>query len=81
MNFEDIIYEKKDGIARITINRPKVLNSFRSTTLDELAAAFDDANLDDTVGVVVLTGAGEKALCAGGDISEMGELNPSAVTE
>jgi dihydroxynaphthoic acid synthetase len=78
MDYEDIIYEKKDGIARITINRPKVLNSFRSKTLDELAAAFDDANLDDSVGVVVLTGAGEKAFCAGGDISEMGELNPSA---
>ncbi len=78
MQFEDIIYEKKDGIARVTINRPKVLNAFRSKTLDELALAFDDAGNDDSVGVAVLTGAGEKAFCAGGDISEMGELSPSA---
>ncbi len=75
MEFEDILYDKKEGIARITINRPKVLNSFRSKTLDELAAAFEDANADKAIGVVVLTGAGEKAFCAGGDISEMGELN------
>lgn len=78
MQFEDILYEKKDGIGRITINRPKVLNSFRSKTLEELTGAFDDASHDNTVGVVVLTGAGEKAFCAGGDISEMGELNPVA---
>jgi dihydroxynaphthoic acid synthetase len=60
------------------INRPKVFNAFRSKTLDELAFAFDDASNDDSIGVVVLTGAGEKAFCAGGDISEMGELSPSA---
>jgi dihydroxynaphthoic acid synthetase len=78
MEFEDLIYEKNDGIARITINRPKVLNSFRSKTLDELAEAFDDADRDGTIGVVVITGAGDKAFCAGGDISEMGELNSSA---
>jgi len=78
MQFEDILYAKSEGIARITINRPKVLNSFRSKTLDELAAAFEDASLDGTVGVVVLCGAGEKAFCAGGDISEMGELNSAA---
>jgi len=78
MQFEDILYEKKEGIARITINRPKVLNSFRSKTLDELAAAFEDANADKTIGVVVLTGAGDRAFCAGGDISEMGELNSAA---
>ncbi|MBI5117256.1 enoyl-CoA hydratase/isomerase family protein [Candidatus Poribacteria bacterium] len=78
MEFEDITYEKKDGIARVTINRPKVLNAFRSKTLDELAFAFDDAGNDAGVGVVVLSGAGEKAFCAGGDISEMGELSPSA---
>jgi dihydroxynaphthoic acid synthetase len=78
MSFEDIIYEKNDGIARITINRPKVLNAFRSKTLDELAEAFDDAEGDGAIGVVVITGAGDKAFCAGGDISEMGELNSSA---
>lgn len=81
MEFEDILYEKREGIARITINRPKVLNSFRSKTLDELTAALEDAHLDASVGVVVLTGAGEKAFCAGGDISEMGELNSAAGRE
>ena len=78
MEYEDLVCEKGDGIARITINRPKVFNAFRSKTLDELALAFDDASYDDSVGVVVLTGAGDKAFCAGGDISEMGELNSSA---
>jgi dihydroxynaphthoic acid synthetase len=78
MQFEDILWDKREGAARITINRPKVLNSFRSKTLDELAAALEDAHLDPSVGVVVLTGAGEKAFCAGGDISEMGDLTPAA---
>ena len=77
MEFEDIIYEKKGGVARITINRPKLLNAFRSKTLDEMAEAFDDAAFDGAIGVVVITGAGEKAFCAGGDISQMGELNSS----
>ena len=78
MQYEDIVYEKQEGIARITINRPKVFNSFRTKTLEELAAAFDDASADAAVGVVILTGAGEKAFCSGGDISEMGELTPAA---
>ena len=78
MEFEDIIYEKNEGVAQITINRPEKLNSFRSKTLDELADAFDDASNDGAIGVVVLTGAGDKAFCAGGDISQMGELNSSA---
>ncbi len=77
MEFEDIIYEKKDGVARVTINRPKLLNAFRSKTLDEMAEAFDDAAFDGAIGVVVIAGAGEKAFCAGGDISQMGELNSS----
>ncbi len=78
MEFEDVVYEKNEGIARITINRPKKLNSFRANTLDELAEAFDDAGDDHTIGVVVITGAGDRAFCSGGDISEMGELNSSA---
>ena len=78
MQFEDIIYEKKDGIARVTINRPDKLNAFRSKTLDELAAAFENASHDGSVGAVVLTGVGDRAFCAGGDISEMGELGSSA---
>ena len=77
MDFEDIIYEVEGGIARIIINRPDRHNSFRSLTLDELTAAFEMAEEDSTVGVVILTGSGDRAFCAGGDISEMGELDPT----
>jgi 2-ketocyclohexanecarboxyl-CoA hydrolase len=65
--FEDILYEKADGIATITINRPKVLNAFRAETVDEMVEAFKDAWADRTVGVVILTGAGDRAFCVGGD--------------
>jgi 1,4-dihydroxy-2-naphthoyl-CoA synthase len=67
--FEDILYEKKERIVRITINRPDVRNAVRSKTREELAIALEDAWLDDEVGVIVLTGAGDKAFCAGGDLS------------
>lgn len=67
MTFEDILYEKQDGVAWITINRPQVRNAFRATTVDEMVAAFRDAWADGDVGVVVLTGAGDKAFCSGGD--------------
>jgi dihydroxynaphthoic acid synthetase len=73
---EDVIYGVKDGIAKITINRPERHNAFRSRTLDELTAAFEAAEEDTSAGVVVLTGAGDRAFCAGGDISEMGALDP-----
>lgn len=66
-DFSDIIYEKSGGIAKITINRPEVRNAFRPTTLFEMDAAFRDANEDPNIGVVVLTGAGNKAFCSGGD--------------
>ena len=69
MSFDDIIYEKADGVAHITINRPKVLNAFRPQTVDELISAFWDAGYDKTVGVVVLQGAGDRAFCVGGDQS------------
>jgi len=68
--FKDIIYEKKEGIAKITINRPRAYNAFTSNTLRELALAFEDADQDPAVGVVVLTGAGDKAFCSGGDLKE-----------
>lgn len=67
--FEDILYEKKHRIARITINRPDLRNALRSKTRQELAVAFENAWLDDEVGIIVLTGAGDKAFCAGGDLS------------
>src|SRR5712672_202770 len=65
--FEDVRYEKWQGIAKVTINRPEVRNAFRPQTLFELSAAFEDAHEDPEVGVVVLTGEGKEAFCSGGD--------------
>ena len=65
--YDDILYEKADGIAKITINRPEVRNAFRPTTVFELGRAFDAARDDPSVGVVILTGAGTEAFCSGGD--------------
>ena len=67
VEYQDIIYEKADGIAKITINRPEVRNAFRPETVTELMDAFARARDDGTVGVVILTGQGEKAFCSGGD--------------
>jgi len=73
MNYADILYEKNDGVAWITINRPQVRNAFRTRTVRELTEAFGDARWDPAVGVAVLTGAGDKAFCAGGDQKERGQ--------
>lgn len=72
-SFEDIRYETGDGIAKVTIDRPDVLNSFRPQTLIEVSAAFEAAREDTQVGVVVLTGQGEEAFCAGGDQTVRGD--------
>jgi dihydroxynaphthoic acid synthetase len=69
MNFEEIIYEKKNGVARIAINRPEKYNACTPVTLLELNKALTDAWVDSGVGVVVFTGVGEKAFCTGGDQS------------
>src|SRR5437667_11301336 len=66
MTYEDILYEAPDGVAWITINRPEVRNAFRAKTVDELVAALRAGWGDPEVGVVVLTGAGDKAFSAGG---------------
>ena len=76
MAYQDILYEKKEGAARITINREKIFNAFRTQTLIEMHEAFADAGNDRSVGVIVLTGAGGKAFCSGGDIAEMRNLSP-----
>jgi naphthoate synthase len=66
--FEDIKLEKTaDGIAKITINRPEVRNAFRPLTVQEMIQAFEICRDDSSVGVVILTGEGEKAFCSGGD--------------
>jgi len=67
VDFQDILYQQAEGIAKITINRPEVRNAFRPETVEELSLAFRRAHLDPTIGVVILTGAGELAFCAGGD--------------
>src|SRR3972149_6475494 len=66
-SYEDVIYETAEGIAKVTINRPRVRNAFRPQTVSELQDAFRRAHDDDEVGVVILTGAGDKAFCSGGD--------------
>ena len=65
--YEDILYETRPGIAKITINRPEVRNAFRPKTLFELSDAFNRARDDLDVGVIIFTGAGDKAFCSGGD--------------
>jgi naphthoate synthase len=71
--YSDILYEKAGGIAKIAINRPEVHNAFRPQTLIEISAALELAREDTEVGVVVLTGEGEKAFCSGGDQTVRGD--------
>lgn len=68
--FEHILYEKDAGRATVTFNRPQVLNAINYGVLSELKVAFKDASWDDTIGVLVLTGAGERAFCTGADLKE-----------
>jgi len=71
--FKDIIYQVGDGMAKITINRPEVRNAFRPETLSELQDAFELARDDESVGVIIFTGAGSEAFCSGGDINVRGD--------
>jgi 2-ketocyclohexanecarboxyl-CoA hydrolase len=66
-SYQDILYEVRDGVVRITINRPEVYNAFRVRTVEEMIDAFTRAGEEKSANVVVLTGAGEKAFCTGGD--------------
>ncbi len=65
--FTDIRYEKAEGIAKITINRPDVRNAFRPLTVQEMIQAFEDVREDPEIGVAILTGEGTEAFCSGGD--------------
>jgi 2-ketocyclohexanecarboxyl-CoA hydrolase len=67
--YTDILYESDRGVAKITINRPDKYNAFRGKTCDELIDAINRAGWDKSIGVIVLTGAGDKAFCTGGDQS------------
>jgi enoyl-CoA hydratase len=75
MAYENLLLEKKDGIGRIAINRPKKLNALNIETVIELMGAFAEMKADDEVGVVVLTGEGDKSFAAGADIGELLELD------
>ena len=72
MEFQEIVYEKKDGVARITINRPEKLNAATQLTMYEIVQALSDAWVDSSIGVGVLTGVGDRAFCTGGDQSIRG---------
>ncbi len=69
MEFEDILYEERDAVATITINRPEVMNAFRARTCEEMLEAFRRASWNRDIAVIVLTGSGERAFCTGGDQS------------
>ncbi|MBI3403837.1 MAG: enoyl-CoA hydratase/isomerase family protein [Acidobacteria bacterium] len=76
MAYENIKYEKRDGIAYITFNRPEKLNALNRKTMEELEAILTDARSDDSVRVLILTGSGEKAFIAGADINELAVQTP-----
>jgi enoyl-CoA hydratase len=76
MAYENLLYEKRDGIAFISFNRPKVLNALNRKTVEELRDALMDARDDSSVRVLILTGAGEKSFVAGADISELAQRTP-----
>ena len=76
MPYENLLYEKKDGVAFITFNRPKVLNALNRKTIEELHQVLLDARDDAAVRVLILTGSGEKAFVAGADINELAQQTP-----
>src|SRR5437868_10893386 len=87
-DYADIIFEKAEGMGKITINQPEVRNAFRPETLTELIDAFNACREDPEIGVVILTGAGNQAFCSGGDqrvrghggyVGEGGVARPNAV--
>lgn len=81
MDFKLIIYEKSEGIATITLNRPEALNAFSKEVVEEIHQALEDIRRDENVRVVVLTGTGEKAFSAGADIKAMIGINPLKARE
>jgi enoyl-CoA hydratase/carnithine racemase len=74
LNLANVLYEKKNDIAYVTVNRPKVLNALNTPTWKDLRIAFEDARDDAAIRGVVLTGAGDKAFIAGADISELAHV-------
>lgn len=81
MAYENILFEQSDGVAVVTLNRPKVLNALSMPLTLELDAAISRCEEDDDIKAVVITGAGEKAFSAGADIHEMAELSPEELAK
>jgi len=81
MTFENILFEKKNAIAYVTVNRPKVLNALNMATMEELRHAFHEIKSDPAIRVVIFTGAGEKAFIAGADIGELAKNDAVAAKE
>jgi len=75
MELRNLLYERRDGIATITINRPKALNALNEETIPEFLSRLEDAERDEKVRVIVITGAGEKAFCAGLDLKKMRDIS------
>src|SRR5215475_3906070 len=75
LKLDNVVYEKKNSIAYVTVNRPKVLNALNNATWHDLRTAFEDARDDATVRGIILTGAGDKAFIAGADISELATVS------
>jgi enoyl-CoA hydratase len=75
MEFKNTLYEKRGGMATITINRPQAMNALNEETIPEILSRLQDAEKDENVRVIVITGAGEKAFCAGLDLKPMRDIN------
>jgi len=76
MAYETLLYEKRDGIGYVTVNRPEKLNALNQQVMRDLGACFEGIEKDDEVRAVILTGAGEKAFVAGADINELAAQTP-----
>jgi enoyl-CoA hydratase len=81
MTYENVVVAREEGLAILTVNRPKSLNALNRATIGELTRALDELAADATVGAVILTGAGEKAFVAGADIAEMANLSSPEALE
>jgi len=75
MEFENTLYEKSEGIATITINRPEALNALNKQAVQEISSRLDDAEKDETVKVIVITGAGDRGFCVGLDLKAVKGIN------
>jgi len=81
MEFKNILYEKSEGIATLTINRPEVRNALNLETVNEILARLEEAENDETIRVIVITGAGDRAFCSGLDLNIIKGVSPTKGTE